>query len=228
MTTLVIDCETYADPTAYSDEDQLTLVDAANKRDMEVGKFIACSPPLARLVLVGLLNVETGKRCVVYDGELLHSPELDDVVLQPAGGEHGVLVAVHTMLAKASRLVSFNGRSYDLPLLLLRAMRHGVEPAKIVERAAWMKPWESEPHVDVMNRLTFGGATGRYGLGAYAIGLGIPSPKQGGDGTKVAELVKARNGTDLAGYCLDDCAATLALARKAGVLPVEARAERAA
>lgn len=227
-TTFVIDCETSAEDLSWMPKtDVLTLVEAAARREEPVDKYVATCPALAHVVLVGMLNVETGGRCVAYDSRLVdvdaQAADLDGVRLMAAGGEAALLMIVHDLLGKAQRLVTFNGRGFDLPLLLLRAMRHGLTPARIVERSAWQKPWESEPHVDVLARLTFGGATGRYPLAAYGIGLGAGNPKQAGDGAGVSALVEARNGTDLARYCLGDVETTAALAVKAGVLEVAAQ-----
>lgn len=226
MTTMALDCETVCDLSGVDEADVLTLVDAANKRDQHIEQFVATAPPLARVVLVGLLNPDTGGRCVVYDAGLLDvdetASELTGVRLLPAGGEAALLAIAHDVIGKASRLVTFNGRSFDLPLLLLRAVRHGISTAQIVRRAVYQKPWEDGAHLDVLSLLTFGGATGKYPLAAYSIAMGVGNPKQHGDGSNVGELVKARNGTALAGYCLGDVAATVALAIKAGAITTAA------
>lgn len=223
MTTLAFDCETWADLTAYSAPDLLTLHDCANRREQPIDQFVATSPVLARVVTVGIIDAATGARSVIYDASLVDVTPIDGVRCQPAGGEAGVLTAAHVALSPATSIVTFNGRRFDVPLLLLRAMRHRVQAAGVLHRAAWQKPWSEAPHVDMLARLTFGGATSAHPLAAYGIGLEAGNPKVGGDGGSVADMVQARNGTDLARYCLGDVETTLNLARKAGAIPSAAR-----
>lgn len=223
MSTLVLDTETHCDLSAVSEPDALTLAEAAVKRDMDVATYVATCPALARVALVGLRDVKSGRRAVVYDANLMDAPEVD-ASINAAAGEALLLIALHAVLAKATGLVTFNGRGFDVPLLLLRSMRYGITPAPILTACAWQKPWESRPHVDVMNLLGFGGATGRYGLASYCVGLDVPSPKSGGDGSSVADLIAARDGTGLARYSLGDVESTYRLALKAGAIAAPSQA----
>lgn len=219
MNTIVLDIETIASPIA--DADRETIEAMAAKREQDADTFCALCPALARVVAVGLMNVDSGNRRVVFDASLVDAPDkLGDIDLVGHSGEEGVVRSVHGLLkGSAKTLVTFNGRGYDIPLLLHRAVVHGVAAAPIVNAAAWQKPWENRPHVDMLAQLTFGGATGKFPLAAYAIAHGVGNPKTGGDGSHVAELVRQRDGQKLCQYVSDDVEATRALAQRWGLIP---------
>jgi len=72
----------------------------------------------------------------------------------------------------------------------------------------------SEPHLDLLDAVSFGGASGKYGLAAYAIGYGSLNPKRGSDGGGVLDLVQRGDGAALVKYLRGDLAATAALAAR--------------
>lgn len=219
MNAIVLDIEAIASPIA--DADRETIEAMAAKREQDADTFCALCPALARVVAVGLMNVDSGNRRVIFDASLVDAPgKLDAIDLVGRPNEAGVLAAVHELLkARAKTLVTFNGRGYDVPLLLHRAVVHGLTPAPIVSASAWQKPWENRPHVDMLAQLTFGGATGKFPLAAYAIAHGVGNPKAGGDGSHVAELVRQRDGQALCQYVSDDVEATRGLAQRWGLIP---------
>jgi len=227
MATLIFDCETVGALSELSNPDLLTVTKYAVRREMDVAKYAATCPALARVVLVGMLNPDTGVRRVAYDRSLVDIGSALDIGAEPVGcdGETDLVAHVHGLMTFYNIIVSFNGSSFDVPLLLLRAMRHGLMPAPILVRAAKQKPWDDSPHIDVMNVLSFGSRFNAYPLAVYGLGLGVGSPKTHGDGSSVADLVASRDGVGLATYCLGDVDVTHALAVKAGVLkPAHAKA----
>lgn len=229
MATLVFDCETHADLSSLSEPDVLTLAEAAVKREMDTAAYVATCPAMARVAMVGMLTPENDKRLVYYDRLLVDIPILNsvDAAVIACDGESALLVEVHRFIAAHQTLVGFNSLGFDVPLLILRAWRYGITPAPVLLASAKQKPWESRPHIDVLNVLTFGDRRNRYSLATYALGLGVANPKQGGDGGHVGDLIAERNGTDLARYCLGDVEATAALAIKSGAITLNRKQEAA-
>jgi len=105
------------------------------------------------------------------------------------------------------RLVSFNGRSFDLPVLKYRAMVHGIS-------APWLHKsgdkWNSysyrfatDWHCDLLEVLSDFGASARVKLNEVCAAFGIPG-KFGVDGSKVAEMMDAGQIDEIRHYCETD------------------------
>lgn len=217
MGAVIFDIETIVAP--IPDADRPTIEAAAARSNLSLEEYAAFCPALAQVVAVGMLQ-PSGKAAVFYDTHLFDQPPpVEGIELRPCGGEAALLSYVHEALDRFQCLITFNGRGFDQPVLIHRAILNGVKPAAILLKAAWAKPWEADAfHVDMANKLTLGGATRRYSLATYSIGYGFLNPKADGDGGNVAELVKARDGAKLCRYVLGDCEATAGLARAWGVI----------
>jgi len=108
---------------------------------------------------------------------------------------------------KKPRLVTFNGRKFDLPVLKYRAMLHGIS-------APWLNQGEnrfenygyrysSEWHCDLMDVLSDFGASTAAKLDEVSRLFGFPG-KFGIDGSKVAEIYAAGGVKDIRDYCETD------------------------
>lgn len=119
-------------------------------------------------------------------------------------------------------LITFNGRRFDLPVLIRRSMYLGVKHAPVN-----MDRYRS-PHIDLFEKLTFGGAITAHSLKFYAKRLGLEL-KDEITGKDIAALVKA--GTEAADeaardacwhaiemHCKSDVNLTFQLAERMGVL----------
>jgi hypothetical protein len=88
-----------------------------------------------------------------------------------------------------------------------------------ISRKDWLGyRFQTEPHCDLAEQLTFYGVSGRDGaarrfnLDFYCKAFGIPSPKaQGVTGLDVNRLLSEDRFRDIAEYCLRDVHATLQL-----------------
>lgn len=230
MATVVLDIETIA--AEIDEADRPLIAAAAAKRGQDVYSFGALCPALARVVAVGMVNPQTGQARAFWDGQALRpdyyrrgddnvlysNPPDDNWTEADCNGERSLLIEVHQVLAHYSTLVTFNGRGFDLPVLIHRAKLHGITPAPIVLACAFQKPWESRPHIDMLSELTIGGAAGRYSLAVYCAAFGIPSPKAEGDGAGVRGLVECGDSDRLCRYVLGDVTATAELARRWGAI----------
>lgn len=108
-------------------------------------------------------------------------------------------------------LVTFNGRGFDLPCLIHRAVALGVKPSRKLLAMAQEPRYKPYNHIDVRERFTFQGCFNKGTLEDFCLAYGLKNPKAGGDGSKVADLVARGDLEALVRYCLGDVAATKAL-----------------
>jgi len=108
-------------------------------------------------------------------------------------------------------LVSFNGRAFDAPFLMLRSSLLGVRPSRnLMAGTRYRYPL----HIDLADELTFFnktfyGATRRFNFDFYAHAYGIESPKSKEiNGGNVGEFYKSGKTKEIAEYCLGDVRAT--------------------
>ncbi len=110
-----------------------------------------------------------------------------------------------------SQLVTFNGRNFDCPFLMLRSAVYGIRPSRNLMAGT---KFNYPLHIDLADELTFYagfgfGATKRFNFDFYARSFGITSPKsEGVDGSMVNELYKENKVAEIAEYCLRDVSAT--------------------
>ncbi|MRG93629.1 ribonuclease H-like domain-containing protein [Polyangium spumosum] len=106
----------------------------------------------------------------------------------PSGGDEAAIVRdfVKRVGDKRPVLVSWNGRGFDLPLVLARAMRHGV-----VAPWLWNRDFEDryrgQNHLDLQDAVSMRGAGRASRMASFACLCGFPG-KVGVDGSDVEGL----------------------------------------
>ncbi|MBX5465921.1 MAG: ribonuclease H-like domain-containing protein [Firmicutes bacterium] len=117
--------------------------------------------------------------------------------------------------APALRLVTFNGRRFDLPVLVQRALYRAIRPSWW-----WQSPYRMryrEDHLDLMDFLSDYGATVAMSQHELAVLLGVPG-KLGVDGQAVQGLWESGQHELVAAYCACDVATLTASFARLGVL----------
>jgi predicted PolB exonuclease-like 3'-5' exonuclease len=104
-------------------------------------------------------------------------------------------------------LVTWNGRGFDLPVLMLRSMRHGVAAPWYYRKSDYRYRYSSDGHLDLADFLSDHGATRMISLHGAARLIGLPG-KDGVDGSQVEALFRTGQIEALRGYCLSDVAQT--------------------
>jgi predicted PolB exonuclease-like 3'-5' exonuclease len=105
-------------------------------------------------------------------------------------------------------LVTYNGRSFDLPVLALRALRHGVAMSWYYQGRVRHR-YSEEGHLDLCDMLTDHGAARSMSLDAIARLIGLPGKAAGGvDGSQVEGLYQRGQLGAIKSYCLADVAQT--------------------
>jgi len=108
-------------------------------------------------------------------------------------------------------LVSFNGRNFDAPFLMLRSAILKVKPTRNLMSGT---KFNYAYHIDLIDELTFFtpsfyGATKRFNFDFYTRAFGIASPKSEGiDGSKVKDFFAEGKILEISDYCLRDVKAT--------------------
>jgi len=105
------------------------------------------------------------------------------------------------------RLVSFNGRTFDLPVLKYRAMKHGI-PAAFLHNAgdkwnSYTSRYAADWHCDLLETLSDFGASARIKLNEICSVLGFPG-KFGAEGGQVSDMFDAGRIGEIRDYCETD------------------------
>ncbi|HEV8323684.1 MAG TPA: 3'-5' exonuclease [Myxococcota bacterium] len=184
-TTLVLDIETVPDPDLYVPPSS----PGGTERPF---------PPLHvhKIVALGVLWLEEGtvfKRLGVIGESKEEKETLED------------FAAFFTR--HAPQLVSYNGRSFDLPVITLRAMRHGVSLRPYFQARDYRYRFTTEGHLDLADFLSEHGAAKMISLHGAARLIGLPG-KVGVDGSQVEGLYRAGSLDAIRNYCLCDVAQT--------------------
>ena len=156
-----------------------------------------------------MLNPETGGGRVFYRSDVREIFHSDDGKIEFLSGDEGkVLSAFWDDIRNYSQFVTFNGRTFDCPFLMLRSALLGIRPTKNLVPYRY----STAPHCDLLDQLTFYGASRRFNLDFYCRAFGIGSPKAGGiTGLDLGPLYRNGKYREIARYCIGDVIATAEL-----------------
>jgi len=104
-------------------------------------------------------------------------------------------------------LVTFNGRSFDLPVLASRCLRHGVPFRYYYQSRDVRYRFSPDGHLDLMDFIADFGAARQSRLDVIAKLCGMPG-KVGVDGKDVGPMVHAGQLEQVRNYCLCDVVQT--------------------
>lgn len=130
--------------------------------------------------------------------------------------------AEHHARATGARLrwATFNGKRFDVPLLRLRSLAHGVPLPDTGLLDTY--PYADTPHLDLMGTGVAGGFA--FSLDQLCALVGMASPKGEMDGSGVAAALAEGRAGAVAAYAVRDARATLALAQHCtALLPERSR-----
>ena len=175
----------------------------------EVKESLSFYPLTAAIVTIGLLDPDTKKGCIFFQnaGDTL-LPFEEDGIRYEVGTEKEILEKFWNIIKDYKQIVTFNGRGFDCPFILVRSAVHKIKPKKELIPNRY-----SDAHVDLLDQLAFFGASRRrFSLDMWCRTFGIKSPKEGGvTGHEVKDLYKAGKYYDIAKYCVGDLRATCEL-----------------
>ncbi|HEY0143140.1 MAG TPA: ribonuclease H-like domain-containing protein [Thermoanaerobaculia bacterium] len=216
MKKLVIDIETVGTP--WEEHDPYVreyLIKGMSEAEAEEEKRRgALSPFLGRIVAIGVVNAESGRSCAMYEvpGQEELITRVDGMRTLISGSERLILEKFWEFMRKEDRFISFNGRQFDGPYLMIRSAIHGLVP----KRDLVGPRYRFHPNCDLREALNFSGTLNgrqiRFNLDLACKAFGIQSSKtEGMDGRSVETLYRAGRYEDIAVYCLEDVRATCEL-----------------
>ena len=105
------------------------------------------------------------------------------------------------------RLCAHNGKEFDYPYICRRMIIHDIELPHIL-KISDKKPWDV-PHLDTLDMWKFGDKKSYTSLELLAAVLGVPTSKDGIDGSKVNQVYYNESGLErIADYCKKDVIVT--------------------
>ena len=209
---LVIDIETVGmdfdslDPISR----EYLLKFAESEEDIKAAKEgLGFSPVTGEIVAIGMLNPDTNNGAVYFQSpEILQEPLKEDGIDFIPDTEAGILRRFWETVKHYDQIITFNGRGFDAPFIMLRSAIHKIRPTKDL-----MPNRYNLSHVDLLDQLTFYGSVRRkFSLHMWCKAFGIKSPKEEGvTGYEVMDLFKQQQYLAIAKYCTGDLYATKAL-----------------
>jgi len=209
MSRIVFDIETIGkDFESFEKPIQDYLLKYAETEDAkeEIKDRLSFYPHTGEIITIGLLDPDSQKGKVFFQnvGDPL-LPFEEEGVLYETGTEKEILEKFWTVIKGCNQFITFNGRSFDCPFILIRSAVHRIKP-----RRDLMPNRYNDTHIDLLDQLTFYGASRRrFNLDMWCRVFGIKSPKEGGiTGDEIKDLFKSGRYLDIARYCVGDLRAT--------------------
>ena len=171
------------------------------------------SPLTSQVVSIGVLDYEKDKGVVYFQapGEEIDEFEENNITFKQST-EKEMLEGFWHGAENYDEFISFYGRGFDIPFMMIRSAVHGVRPTKNLIGARYLyQHQQGSRHVDLHEQLTFYGAMRMTGLSLHMFtrAFGIKSPKSDGiSGDDVTRLFKEKKYVDIAKYNVGDLWAT--------------------
>lgn len=132
-------------------------------------------------------------------------------ILGEGADEAGVLSAFSRFVDKhRPALVTYNGRTFDLPVLALRSLHCGVAMGWYYQERGLRYRYSEDGHIDLCDWLADHGAARQSSLDALARLIGLPG-KVGVDGSQIEGMYRSGQLQRIQDYCLADVAQTALL-----------------
>jgi hypothetical protein len=223
MAKLIFDIETVGEDFDALDKTTKEVLthwikkEAENKKEYEeelevLKNRLGFSPLTGEVIAIGVLDYEKDKAVVYFQapGEDLSEFEEDGVKFKPMT-ETEMLTNFWLDVQRYQEFISFNGRVFDVPFLMIRSAVHKIKPTKDLMSNRYLRSQDFDSkHIDLFDQLTFYGALRRKGgLHLWCRAFGIKSPKaEGITGDDVSRLFREKKFKEIVRYNLGDLRAT--------------------
>jgi DNA polymerase elongation subunit (family B) len=216
MAIVVFDIETAGMEWEGLDDAQRTYLEKNAKTEEERRKLpemLSLWPFTGRVIAVAMVNPDSGRGRAWYEKTDGRAEEKSaDGLFTFVGDTEAVFLAEFWKhIARFKRFVTFNGRNFDGPFLMLRSAALGLR----VTRNLVGYRYAIKPHTDLLEAITFFGASRKWNLDFTCKAFGVESPKEHGmDGFSVGPFYRAGRLREIALYCRRDVEATARLFQK--------------
>ncbi|MCU7525759.1 MAG: 3'-5' exonuclease [Ignavibacteria bacterium] len=168
----------------------------------DVERSLSYYPFTARIIAIGLMDVESEKTAVYYEAvekEEWAEPEKNTRYI--GRSECEMLRLFWKIMAQTELVITFNGRTFDIPFLMMRSAMLKVKPVKNIIK----NRFDKSHHVDLLDQLSFYGAVRKFNLDFYCHAFGIKSPKSKElNGREVKNYYLSGRIKEIASYCAGD------------------------
>jgi len=173
LRTIVFDIETCAYPFESLSESQqeylLRYTDKEKDKNLrndkieETVRYTSLYPYTAKVAAIGIFDVEKQKSFVYYENEREEEWSGEDGVQYKGLPETEMLKSFWRIVEVSDRVITFNGRNFDAPFLIIRSAIHKIKPCRnlITNR------YNTSFHIDLLDQLTFYGLTRKFNLDFY-------------------------------------------------------------
>ena len=219
MKKLVIDIETVGTPWEEHDSyvREYLIKGLTEEGAEEARRAGGLSPFRGKIVAIGVIRLDDGRSCALYEmpGQTELHTEKNGTRTWISGTEKQILEKFWEFFDSDSRFISFNGRQFDGPFLMIRSAINGVVP----KRDLVGYRYGFHPNCDLREALNFFGTTNsrqfKFNLDLACKAFGVQTSKgKGLDGRSVEEWYRAGRHREIADYCLEDVRATAELYEK--------------
>ncbi len=210
MSHVIFDIETVGEDFDLLDDTAkeyfLKFADTPEKEE-DAKNSLSFYPLTAQIVAIGMLEVETERGAVYFqNGNNPSEKFTEGNIIYMSGTEKEILQHFWKQVPKFSKFVTFNGRVFDCPFVMIRSAINQIRPS----RNLMPYRYTHDRHVDLADQLSFYDAMRRkFSLHMWCRAFGIESPKEEGiTGLDVKNLYKEGRYHDIARYCFRDIKAT--------------------
>ncbi len=178
----------------------------------ELKNGLGFSPLTGEVIVIGVLDYHRNEGVVYFQapGEK-HEEFKENGITFKQLGEKEMLQKFWEGARQYDYFVTYNGRSFDVPFLMIRSAIHDIRPTKDLMRGRYVYQHSPDAiHIDLQDQLTFYGAVRKKGgLHLWSRAFGIESPKSEGiTGDDVGRLFQEKRFLDIAKYNVRDLHAT--------------------
>jgi DNA polymerase elongation subunit (family B) len=219
MRKIVFDIETCSFPFESLSESQKEYLLRDSQKEIDANlraekteqaiRFMSLYPFTAKVIAIGIFDVEKEKLFVYYESSIEEEWFVQEKHAHFKGiNEHEMLKSFWRIVEASDKVITFNGRNFDVPFLMIRSAINKVKPSKNL----MTNRYDTSLHIDLLEQFSFYGLTKKFNLDFYCHAFGIDSPKSEViSGMEVKNLYEAGRIKDIAIYCGNDILATYKL-----------------
>ena len=177
----------------------------------ELKEGLGFSPLTGEIVVIGTLDYATNQGGIYFQAPGQNIEELTEEGIKfKQMTEKEMLEHFWQIAYRYDEFISFNGRAFDGPFLMIRSAYYGIRPTKNLSESRYLYQQKTCTHIDLIDQLTFqGNLRKKGGLHLWANLFGIKSPKaEGITGDDVRGMFKEKKFLEIAKYNLGDLRAT--------------------
>jgi len=180
-----------------------------NQKKDDAIRYLSLYPFTAKVISIGIFDVDKEKAFVYYESDIQEEWISEERNIHYKGlSEAEMLQSFWRIVEITDQVITFNGRNFDVPFLMIRSAINKIKPSKNLVA----KRFDSTLHIDLLEQFTYYGLTRKFNLDFYCHAFGITSPKSKGiSGMDVKNIYESGRIKDIAVYCAEDIFATYQL-----------------